>query len=70
MRIFLHVNGRVLRVAQVGENSLILRDVYVTEPTSDAQVIIHVDGERRVYPVLLRKGIQDKLVFFDDDVGE
>ncbi len=68
VRIVLEVGGKVLRVAQVGEHSLILKDTKPEEmaPTSNAQIIITVDGERRVHPVNLHEGIAGRVVFFEN----
>jgi hypothetical protein len=67
VRIFLEVNGQTLRVAQVGETSLILREQAEVQPNTAAQVVIMVDGARRVYPVILRSCTEGKLVHFEDD---
>ena len=67
MRILLEVGGHSLRVAQVGENSLILRDVLEMGP-ADANVVITVDGKRRVHPVRLRDGISGRVVFFENGI--
>ena len=66
VRIFLEVNGQVLRVSQVGDDSLILRDNYLLESAANATVVISVDDERRTYPIRLREGIRARTVFFDD----
>ena len=57
----------MFRVAQVGEISLILRDECEAKPSTVAQIIITVDGDRAVYPVILREGISHNLVMFVDD---
>ena len=66
VRIRLEVEGMVLRVSQVGENSLILRDVSQMWATDDAQVVISIDGEEMIYPIVLPNGINDRVVRFVD----
>ncbi|WP_425616292.1 hypothetical protein NA78x_006237 [Anatilimnocola sp. NA78] len=65
VRIHLQVEGMRLRVSQVGENSLILR-----EPedfcSGDAQLIISVDGNEIVHPIYLTDGITGRHVSFAD----
>ena len=66
VRIKLVVDDLVLRVAQVCENSLILREVREFAPNTKASVIISVDGEEHVYPINLHEGVQGKFVTFQD----
>jgi hypothetical protein len=66
VRIKLVVGDAVLKVASVGETSLILRDVHEFEPNTKASVIISVDGEEHVYPINLHEGVKDKFVTFED----
>jgi hypothetical protein len=67
VRIFLEINGQVMRVAQVGEGSLILRDQGSVEPNAEARIIITVDHNRRVYPVVI-SSVNGRWVYFDDYV--
>lgn len=65
MRLYLEVNGQVLDVAQVGDESLILRDtITLFDAPAKAQVVVSVDGKQRKYPVMLGDGIKDRTVFF------
>ena len=57
VRLRLRVNGVELRVAQVGDSFLILRDQAEARPGTVADIIITVDGNQRVYPVILPEGI-------------
>jgi hypothetical protein len=68
VRIVLEIGEQVLRVAQVGEHSLILKDIKpaLFPPTSNARIVISVDGERRVHPVQLPNGIAGRVVFFEN----
>jgi len=68
VRITLEVDGHVLRVAQVGEDSLILRDTLFPILPVDARIVIVVDGERRVHPVILRER-QGQVLLFDDEAA-
>jgi hypothetical protein len=67
VQIRLEVAGRVLHVAQVGENSLILREPCQL-PKSLGKIVITVDGEETEYPVFLHRGIspETKEVRFRD----
>ncbi|WP_145097556.1 hypothetical protein [Anatilimnocola aggregata] len=65
VRIHLQVDGLRLRVSQVGENSLILREPEQLE-AGNAQLIISVDGDEIVHPIHLTDGIAGRTVFFKD----
>jgi len=62
--IWLEVGGRCLDVAQVGDRSLILRDCYQLSPSQHAKIVVTVDGERRAYQVIIRRGT-DRVVEFE-----
>jgi len=64
VRLYLEVNGQVLNVAQVGDESLILRDAITLDAPAQAEVVVSVDGKQRKYPVMLGDGIKDRTVFF------
>jgi len=66
VEICLRVGGKSLSVAQVQEFSLILRDKCDIPAGTRAEVVINVDGEDSVYPILLHRGIssQSELVEF------
>jgi hypothetical protein len=55
--IRLEIDGVVLEVAQVGRESLILREPYESPPTGDARVVITVDGREHAHPIILHQGI-------------
>jgi len=57
VRLRLQINGTLLRVAQVGSGFLILRDQAEAPPGTKANVIIDIDGNESVYPVVLPEGI-------------
>jgi hypothetical protein len=66
VRIYLEVNGDFFRVAQVGEDSLILgQPACELPPGTKGHVVIKVDGSRRVYPVILRR-LVDGVWQFED----
>jgi hypothetical protein len=58
VEIRLEVEGVVLEVAQVGRDSLVLRDSHESGPTGDARVVITVDGREHIHPVFLHQGIR------------
>ena len=67
VRISLEVNGQVLRVSQVGRDSLILRDPPCPMSAGDeASIVISVDGARRTYPIVLRNDTAGDTVYFDE----
>jgi hypothetical protein len=53
----LRVAGCTLRVAQVGESSLILRESFECGPETEGEIEIVVDGHKSVYRVILDDGI-------------
>jgi len=57
VHIQLHVDDTILRVAQVGDRSLILREQFECPPASEGQVVIVVDGHSTAYRILLDEGI-------------
>ena len=57
VRILLHVNGRVLSVAQLGPQFLILRDAR-DHPPCDAEIALLIDGHKKQWTVHLPEGIQ------------
>ena len=52
----LHVNGHILPIAQLGPDSLILRDG-IDYPPADAEIRMSIDGHERRWVVRLRDGI-------------
>jgi hypothetical protein len=56
VQIRLEVNGQALQVAQVGENSLILREPCQLSK-SPAKIVIVVDGQESEHSVFLHHGI-------------
>jgi hypothetical protein len=57
VRLHLQVGGRLVRVAQVGDGFLILREPCEAPPQTPANVIVAVDDEEIHYPVVLTEGI-------------
>jgi hypothetical protein len=57
VHIRLKVDECILRVAQVGESSLILRESFECPPESEGEIVIVVDGHKSVYHVILDEGI-------------
>lgn len=66
VKIYLLVDGRRLRVAQVGPSSLILREVEPAPPYTPAQVLICVDDTEDLYDVMLPDGIYQREVELAD----
>ncbi len=64
VEIRLRAQGMVLRVAQVGEESLILRDPCELPPC-DGLIEIVVDGHLDCYPIYLHAGITPGSQFID-----
>jgi len=60
VEIHLHVDGRKLRVARIRGGLLELRDKCDIPPTSNAAVVISVDGHEDVLPVVLNSGIDGR----------
>ncbi|MEX2026529.1 MAG: hypothetical protein WEH44_04495 [Pirellulaceae bacterium] len=56
VQIRLEIDGQALQVAQVGENSLILREPCQFSK-SPAKIVIVVDGQKSEHPVFLHHGI-------------
>ncbi len=50
------IDDRTLRLAQVGPNVIILRDRFETA-TTDATLVITVDGQERKQPIVLPNGL-------------
>lgn len=59
VEICLIVEDSVLRVAQVGEHSLFLRDSFQCRPNSEGRIVITVDGLQTTYDVKFDSGITD-----------
>ncbi|WP_254512547.1 hypothetical protein [Anatilimnocola floriformis] len=57
VEIRLEVEGVILDVAQVGRDSLILREPYESPITAGARVVITVDGREHIHPIFLHQGI-------------
>jgi hypothetical protein len=68
VQIRLHVDSHIVRVAQVGCRSLILREHFECPPESEGHVVIVVDGHKTTYPIVLDNGINhgDREVVFSD----
>ncbi len=47
VRLRLVIDDWELKVAQLGENSLILRDLDCVAPNTEAKLIISIDGDER-----------------------
>jgi hypothetical protein len=56
VELFLVVGGEKLRVAQVGPDSLILRDLRVIAPSTSAKLVINIDDHREEHDVVLFEG--------------
>jgi hypothetical protein len=54
VEIWLELAGECVSVAQVSEHSLILRQPADLLPDQRARVILTVDGEDKIYPILIR----------------
>ena len=50
------VDGEQLRVAQVGPDSLILRDLRVIAPSTSAKLVINIDDHHEEHDVVLFEG--------------
>ena len=69
VRIFLEIPGRNLRVAQVGDTSLILKEFCsAIAPTTAARIVIVVNGEQRAYPITVQGVFDNKLVTFTNEM--
>jgi hypothetical protein len=60
VQIHLHVQGHKLQVARIRGGVLTLRDRCDVEPSSEAKIVISVDGREDVLPVVLSKGIDSR----------
>jgi hypothetical protein len=58
------VDGVKLSVAQVGSDSAILRDEYHLSGSSDAKIVVTIDGRDSERDVVLFNGIAGRLVKF------
>lgn len=56
VRMELHVNGRVLPIAQLGLDSLILEDS-IEHPPAEAEIHVSIDGHESCWPVQLDEGL-------------
>lgn len=61
VEIQLLVAGHRLNVARIRGDQLVLRDKIDLPPTDDAKVVIRVDGEETVTPVVLAGGISSQI---------
>jgi hypothetical protein len=57
VELFLLVEDKKLRVAQVGPESLILRDACTIPPGTRGRIVIKVDDNQKEHDVVLHKGI-------------
>ena len=55
--IHLLVSGLKLRVAQIGPQSMILRDVESVPSSTAAQLVVSVDGEEQIDEIMLHNGV-------------
>ena len=56
VRIFLHLNGATLPVAQLGPDFLVLK-VPIDHPPVEAEISMSIDGDETSWPVRLAEGI-------------
>jgi hypothetical protein len=56
VELYLLVGGEQLRVAQVGPDSLILRDIRVIAPSTSAKLVINIDDHHEEHEVVLFEG--------------
>jgi hypothetical protein len=56
VELYLLVGGEQLRVAQVGPDSLILRDMRVIAPSTSATLVIKIDDHDEQHDVVLYEG--------------
>jgi len=54
VEIWLEINDCCLSVAQVGDGSLILRENAPVSPLQHGRIILTVDGEDSLYPIVIR----------------
>ena len=59
VRLHLEVAGRILELAQIGPDSVILRTTAEIHPC-EAEVVMRVDGRQRRWPVYLPDGISSQ----------
>jgi hypothetical protein len=52
----LRVGGRVLRLGQISDRVLYLREVFSTPPTQ-AELLITINGREETHPIFLPQGI-------------
>ena len=65
VEIWLHVNDRCLSVAQVGDDSLLLRTpAEFLSASQYGRIIVTIDGEDHAYPVVIRS-CRGRLIEFD-----
>jgi len=57
VEVYLCVGGQVLRVAQIGCNSFILRDRCELPPGTEATIVMKVDGREKEYHAFLQNGV-------------
>jgi hypothetical protein len=55
----LRVGGQVLRIGQICDGVMYLREVRPTPP-SDAELLITINGRMEVYPIFLPHGIDEQ----------
>ena len=58
VRLQLRVRDQLLPVAQVGPDSLILRQTHEIPPSTLAQLLISVDGREETHDILLPEGVK------------
>lgn len=56
VKIHMRANGRQLSVSQVGRNFAILRDACCIPPSTQAEIVINVDGDEDIHSVYLPHG--------------
>jgi hypothetical protein len=57
VEIHLRVGDRVLRIAQIGPDSFILRDACELPPGTEGTIVMKVDGREKEYHAFLQNGV-------------
>ena len=65
MRLSLQLENTSVRIAQIGDGFLILRDLCEAAPGTQANVVIAVDDDEVTYPVELTDGILNGIDLVD-----
>lgn len=62
VELYLVVNGYKLLVAQVGPDTLVLREPRYIPPSSEGELIIKIDGRTKIEHVMLPRGSTEDAV--------